>query len=74
MADFGVTDDLAYFLRWAHSNHIYLNNFTIPWENGGLGGEVDLFRLREGRVGGTFWSIYTDCPKGNYTPEYFAHG
>ncbi|KAF2184736.1 hypothetical protein K469DRAFT_688717 [Zopfia rhizophila CBS 207.26] len=66
-------DDLAYFLRWAHSNHIYLDNFTVPWKSGELGGEVDLFRLRQGRVGGTFWSIYVDCPKGNYTPEYFAH-
>ncbi|KAF2021441.1 dipeptidase [Aaosphaeria arxii CBS 175.79] len=65
-------NDLAYFLRWAHSNHIYLDNFTIPWESGHLGGEVDLYRLREGQVGGTFWSIYADCPKGAYSKEYFA--
>jgi len=65
-------NDLAYFLRWAHSNHIYLSNFTTPFETGKLGGEVDLFRLRKGHVGGTFWSIYVDCPKGgNYTEEYF---
>lgn len=66
-------NDLAYYLRWAYSNHIYQDNFTVPWTTGKLGGEVDLFRLREGQVGGTFWSIYVDCPKGPYTQEYFAH-
>ncbi|KAH7118722.1 putative dipeptidase [Dendryphion nanum] len=66
-------NDLAYYLRWAYSNHIYQDNFTVPWKTGKLGGEVDLFRLREGQVGGTFWSIYVDCPKGPYTQEYFAH-
>ncbi|KAF2240579.1 microsomal dipeptidase precursor [Trematosphaeria pertusa] len=58
LKDTPLIDDLAYFLRWAHSNHIYLDNFTVPWESGELGGEVDLYRLRKGRVGGTFWSIY----------------
>lgn len=66
-------NDLAYYLRWAYSNHIYQDNFTIPWKTGKLGGEVDLFRLREGQVGGTFWSIYVDCPKNGYSQEYFAH-
>lgn len=77
MTDFDIwlLDDLAYYLRWAYNNRIYRDNFTGPWENGSMGGEVDLHRLREGRVGGTFWSIYVDCPKdNNYTEEYFAHG
>ncbi|KAF2870359.1 renal dipeptidase family [Massariosphaeria phaeospora] len=66
-------NDLAYFLRWAYSHHIYLDNFTTPFETGGLDGQVDLIRLRQGQVGGTFWSIYEDCPKeGNYSLEYFA--
>ncbi|KAF2676055.1 hypothetical protein K458DRAFT_194217 [Lentithecium fluviatile CBS 122367] len=47
-------NDLAYFIRWAHSNRIYLDNFTKPFEEGTLGGEVDLHRLRQGHSGGAF--------------------
>ncbi|KAF4991478.1 hypothetical protein FGRMN_7789 [Fusarium graminum] len=63
-------NDLAYYIRWAHSNHIYLENFTAPFEAGTLKGEVDIARLRRGRVGGTFWSVFADCPKGEYSTDY----
>lgn len=67
-------NDLAYFIRWAHSNRVNLDNFTKPFERGTLGGEVDLFRLRQGRSGGAFWSTFSRCPKDGYSPEYFASG
>lgn len=38
---------------------------------GGMRGQVDIPRLREGGVGGFFWSVYVGCPapaeEGNYT-------
>ncbi|KAF2651039.1 putative dipeptidase [Lophiostoma macrostomum CBS 122681] len=55
-------NDLAYFIRWAHSNRVNLENFTRPFEEGTLGGEVDIYRLRQGRSGGAFWSAFSDCP------------
>jgi membrane dipeptidase len=67
-------NDLAYFVRWAHNNRINVDNFTVPFEEGRLGGNVDLARLQEGRVGGTFWSVFADCPKGGFSPEYFFNG
>ena len=58
-------NDLAYLLRSTRNFHIYNDNFTTAFEDGTLEGEVDLKRLRDGKVGGTFWSIYADCPKNN---------
>ncbi|KAL5359878.1 renal dipeptidase family [Aspergillus floccosus] len=56
-------DDLAILLRFLYKNHIYQDNFTTPFTQGGLAGHVDLPRLAQGKVGGTFWSVYVDCPK-----------
>lgn len=67
-------EDLAYFLRWAHSYHINFENFTGPFESGDLGGEVDLARLQKGRVGGAFFSTFADCPKEGFSSEYFQKG
>ncbi|KAF2645926.1 microsomal dipeptidase precursor [Massarina eburnea CBS 473.64] len=65
-------NDLAYFIRWAHNNRLYLNNFTQPFEGGTLGGEVDIRRLRQGLSGGAFWSTFADCPTEDYSLEYYA--
>ena len=65
-------EDLAYFLRWAHNNLIYLDNFTTPFESGDLGGEVDLGKLLAGRVDGAFLSTY--CPKHDFSAEYHHQG
>ncbi|KAH0543525.1 hypothetical protein FGG08_002193 [Glutinoglossum americanum] len=55
-------NDLAIALRYLYGNHIYNKNFTRPFEDGGLYGQVDLPRLKKGKVGGAFWSAYTSCP------------
>ncbi|KAF2010377.1 hypothetical protein BU24DRAFT_436530 [Aaosphaeria arxii CBS 175.79] len=65
-------NDLAYFIRWAHSNRLNLDNFTKPFESGHLGGEVDLHRLLQGHSGGAFWSTFSDCPTEDYSLEYYA--
>ncbi|PYI05524.1 dipeptidase [Aspergillus sclerotiicarbonarius CBS 121057] len=56
-------DDLPILIREVFKNHIYSDEFKIPFTEGGLIGHVDLPRLAEGKVGGTFWSVYVECPK-----------
>ncbi|KAH8598205.1 membrane dipeptidase-domain-containing protein [Bisporella sp. PMI_857] len=56
-------NDLAILLRFRNNNQIYDENFTKPFEEGGLTGHVDLPRLKEGKNGGAFWSAYVPCPK-----------
>ena len=50
-------------IRFAFGNHIYGSNFTKPFTHGSFPGHVDLPRLSEGKVGGTFWSVYVPCPE-----------
>ncbi|CAK44076.1 hypothetical protein CBS115989_3761 [Aspergillus niger] len=56
-------DDLPIFIREIFGNHIYGDDFRIPFTEGNLLGHVDLPRLAEGKVGGTFWSVFVECPK-----------
>lgn len=56
-------DDLAIFLRFAYGNDIRSPEFRDKFENGGLEQHVDIPRLREGMVGGAFWSAFVPCPK-----------
>jgi len=58
-------NDLAILIRFLYNNHIYEDNFTMPFE--GIDGaemfmHVDLPRLKEGKVGGAFWSAFVPCP------------
>src|SRR5215469_12647484 len=53
-------------IRYLYKNHIYNNSFADLFENGGLLGHVDLPRLRSGKVGGTFWSAYIQCPEDGF--------
>ncbi|KAI4119805.1 MAG: hypothetical protein LQ345_000364 [Seirophora villosa] len=55
-------DDLAILIRFLYNNHIYASNFTEKFEKGGLQGQVDLARLKAGKVGGSFWSAFVPCP------------
>lgn len=64
-------NDFPIHIRAAYHNNIYSANFTFSES---LHGHVDIPRLREGRVGGTFWSIYTDCPRSSTTPNDFSDG
>ncbi|KAH9163928.1 membrane dipeptidase-domain-containing protein [Lactarius sanguifluus] len=51
--------DLPWLVRSA-----YGNNATAVDLNKPILGHVDIPRLRTGRVGGFFWSVYTPCPSG----------
>ncbi|KAI2641827.1 putative dipeptidase [Hypomontagnella submonticulosa] len=67
-------NDFAIFIRAMYNNHIYNENFTKPFEEGGLAMHVDLPRLREGQNGGAFWSVYTPCPENgtDFSEENYA--
>ncbi|KAL7949202.1 membrane dipeptidase domain-containing protein [Trichoderma barbatum] len=54
--------DFPLVLRAYYGNHLDGDSFTTPFENGTLKGHVDLARLRAGRAGGAFWSVYAPCP------------
>lgn len=60
-------DDLPIHIRATYHNNIYNANFTFSES---LHGHVDIPRLRQGRVGGTFWSIYTDCPSSTISNDF----
>jgi membrane dipeptidase len=71
-------NDLAILIRFLYNNHIYNDNFTRPFTEGGMAAHVDLPRLKQGRVGGAFWSAFVPCPANGtdfsdeaYTPSKF---
>ncbi|KAH9946097.1 membrane dipeptidase-domain-containing protein [Epithele typhae] len=49
--------DLPGMARWIEANNVSAIDLSKPWI-----GHVDIPRLREGHVGGFFWSTYVDCP------------
>lgn len=57
-------NDLPIFVRMMYGNKIHTKNFTFGTEKG-LEGHVDLRRLRKGQVGGTFWSVFVECPSSD---------
>ncbi|GAW12650.1 hypothetical protein ANO14919_020200 [Xylariales sp. No.14919] len=67
-------NDLAFLIRVLYNNHIYDRNFTEPFTRGGMAYHTDLPRLREGKNGGAFWSLYTPCPANgsDYSDENYA--
>ncbi|KXX78459.1 hypothetical protein MMYC01_205591 [Madurella mycetomatis] len=56
-------NDMAIWIRVFYNNHIYRDNFTKPFAEGGLLGHVDIPRLKTGMYGGAFWSVYWPCPE-----------
>ncbi|KAE8152767.1 renal dipeptidase family [Aspergillus avenaceus] len=66
-------DDLPWLIRSEYQNHIYQDNFTTGFVHGGLEGHVDLPGLEKGQVGGTFWSVYVQCPENwaNFADENY---
>src|ERR1700710_682294 len=50
-------NDFAIWTRAFYHNHIYEENFTLTSE---IYGQVDFPRLKEGRLGGQFWSVYVE--------------
>lgn len=61
-------------VRMVVKNRIYNDNFTTPFVDGTLKGHVDLPRLAQGKVGGTFWSVFVECPKDgmDFSNENYA--
>lgn len=56
-------NDLAMFLRFAYKSKLHTRTFRERFENGEMEMNVDLPRLREGKVGGAFWSAFVPCPR-----------
>ncbi|KAH8680320.1 dipeptidyl aminopeptidase [Ilyonectria robusta] len=53
-------NDLPYLLRLELQNKIY-DNTTFTFRDG-LASHTDLKRMKEGRVGAQFWSVFVECP------------
>lgn len=51
-------NDLPWQLRIELQNRIYDNKVDLTQR---LLGHTDLLRMRQGQVGGQFWSVYVDC-------------
>ncbi|KAB8224444.1 membrane dipeptidase-domain-containing protein [Aspergillus novoparasiticus] len=58
-------NDFAIWTRAFYQNHIYQANFTDHDE---LYGQVDFPRLRKGRLGAQFWSVYVECARNPNEP------
>ncbi|KAL8713529.1 MAG: hypothetical protein Q9220_002391 [cf. Caloplaca sp. 1 TL-2023] len=60
---------------YKYGNRIHEPAFINKFENGGLEGQVDLPRLKAGKVGGTFWSAFVLCPANgtDFSDENYAH-
>ncbi|KAJ5238999.1 hypothetical protein N7468_003618 [Penicillium chermesinum] len=67
-------NDLPILLRIHLKNHIYGDNFTEAFKSGKFVGHTDIGRLRQGRVGGSFWSVFVPCPdnKTDFSDEAYA--
>lgn len=56
-------NDLLILIRAIWGNHIYNENFTTPFEKGGMPGHFDFPRYKSGQMGGAFWSAFMPCPR-----------
>lgn len=61
-------------MRALYNNHIYGDDFRKGFEQDGLPQHVDLPRLRAGKNGGAFWSVYVACPANgtDYSDDNYA--
>ena len=68
-------NDLAILIRERYNNHINDEKFQKLFLEGGMPAHVDLPRLKEGKVGGAFWSAFIPCPKNgsDFSNENYAH-
>lgn len=55
-------NDLAILIRGRYKNDIYSEDFIHDFEQGGMPLHVDLPRMRNGSIGGAFWSAFVVCP------------
>ncbi|KAK2746946.1 hypothetical protein FQN57_002518 [Myotisia sp. PD_48] len=63
-------NDFPGFIRKTTKNQIY--NGKLPFEDK-LSGHTDLKRIRKGRLGGQFWSVYVPCPADVNAPIEFPN-
>ncbi|KIH88537.1 membrane dipeptidase [Sporothrix brasiliensis 5110] len=56
-------NDFPIAIRAYFNNHINSDEFRNGFEKDGLPQHVDLPRLRAGKNGGAFWSVFAPCPK-----------
>ena len=61
-------------VRELFHNRVNDRNFTETFVTGNFPGHVDIPRLKQGRVGGTFWSVFVPCPKNgsDFSDENYA--
>lgn len=61
-------------VRLSYNNRIQEANFTKSFADGTMEGHVDLPRLKQGYVGGTFWSVFVPCPSDwtDFADENYA--
>ncbi|KAL8298815.1 hypothetical protein RB597_007437 [Gaeumannomyces tritici] len=55
-------NDFAIYIRYKYENHINDKGFREGFESSGLPLHVDRPRLRAGKNGGAFWSVFVPCP------------
>jgi membrane dipeptidase len=67
-------NDFPILIRFGYQSHIYDPKFSVPFEQGGLAGHVDLPRLQKGKNGGAFWSVFAPCPDNgtDFSDENYA--
>ncbi|KAK4864005.1 hypothetical protein LT330_010215 [Penicillium expansum] len=67
-------DDFPILVRELFHNRVNDRNFTEAFVKGKFPGHVDIPRLKQGRVGGTFWSVFVPCPENgtDFSDENYA--
>ncbi|ETN44793.1 uncharacterized protein HMPREF1541_09668 [Cyphellophora europaea CBS 101466] len=60
-------NDLPYLLRLEIKNKIYDGRFTFDDH---LASHTDLQRLKQGHVGGQFWSVFVECPSTTHLDDH----
>jgi membrane dipeptidase len=67
-------NDFPILIRSIYKNHIYDPDFAAGFERDGLPGHVDLPRLKSGKNGGAFWSVFAPCPENgtDFSDENYA--
>ncbi|KAF2156877.1 hypothetical protein K461DRAFT_272968 [Myriangium duriaei CBS 260.36] len=67
-------DDLLILIRALYTNNINNGSFPEKFKHGGLPGQLDIPRIKEGQLGGSFWSAWVPCPQNgsDFSNENYA--
>lgn len=68
-------NDLLIMMRERYAGHI-TDGFIDKFEHGGLEGQVDVPRIKDGHMGGAFWSAFWLCQNNisDYSDEAYGPG